>query len=150
MDVAPHVSGLKDRPDPSPDQRRDKGRDGRQPARTDGVTLLRVRGVKPLIKTPRVRDLPVGRRGAAPDREVPNSRAKFMQRGPSLPNPGQRRLVGSFGPKAQPHRLAAAALGYGRVGLSDLQLAAQRRIAPLVNARRLSLVLGGHNAPGTN
>ena len=72
--LAARVAGLKDRPDPSPERRRDEGRAGRQPARTDVVTLLRVRDVEPFIKTPRGRALPIGCRSAATDREGPTTR----------------------------------------------------------------------------
>ena len=79
MDVVPRVAGLKDRPDPSPERRRDEGLDGRQPARTDVVTSLRVRGVELPIKTLFGRALPIGCRRAATDREGPTKRAKSAQ-----------------------------------------------------------------------
>ena len=74
MDVASRFAGLKDRPDTSPDRRRDKGRDGRQPARSDVVTLIRVHGGEPPIKAPHGRALPLGCRPAATERQGPNTR----------------------------------------------------------------------------
>ena len=95
MDAAPRIAGLKDRPDLSPEQRRDEGLNGRQPARTDVVTLLRVRGAEPPIKTPRGRALSIGCRFAATDRQGPTTRRFYWWL--HVAHPDQRRDIGPRG-----------------------------------------------------
>ena len=137
MDVASRFAGLKDRPDTSPDRRRDKGRDGRQPARTAVVTLIWVRDVEPPIKTPRGRALPLGCRPAATERQGPTTRAKFVRRGPfsqrgivlpACPNPSTHVPVPSKRPTAFRRRRQRGRAFARRIGY--------RKMSPCIEHRR--------------
>ena len=118
--VMPRVAGLKDRPDHSPDQRRDEGHVGRQPARTDVETFIRVHSDKTTNQNASCWAPLGGRRRAATAQGGPNTRAKLVQSDAvSLPGAAAARTsLRAIRPTARDSPPQPRARG--RVGLSDL------------------------------